>query len=320
MTSSSLNLNVFNASEPLQSQAELNGQRLHCSICNYRIDPNDESLFATFPCNVRAFQDQSFKVWRCPTCRTIHCLDVVNLDEYYAKYPIASAVAHDSARACYKNIHRRLTRHGFSKHHSLLDYGCGGNGLFVQYLRSQGFSQSYGYDPYSSDPHFGDRTILDKQPFDYILLQDVIEHVEDPTVLLQELDRLLAPGGYILIGAPNADAIDLNRPDLAEYYNEVHVPYHLHMYTREVTEALGKNQGWMPVGFFDRPFHDLLFGMNSRAWNEYVRLMGGTLDVIYEPSNTRKAISSPRFLFHLLFGYWFSFRTSMAVMFQKSAG
>jgi len=34
------------------------------------------------------------------------------------------------------------------------------------------------------------------------LIQDVIEHVEDPNALLSELDALLAPGGHILIGTP----------------------------------------------------------------------------------------------------------------------
>jgi 2-polyprenyl-3-methyl-5-hydroxy-6-metoxy-1,4-benzoquinol methylase len=199
-------------------------QRLDCLICHNRISPNDESAFATFPCNVRAFKGETFKVWRCPGCKTSHCLDVVDLDRYYAKYPIATAVAHESARACYQNICRRLTKHGFSKTHSMLDYGCGGNGLFVQYLRQRGFANCYGYDPYASREGFGNPTILQQGPFDYILLQDVIEHVEDPNALLCELDSLLTPGGYILIGTPNAENIDLSQPNAAEYYNEVHVP------------------------------------------------------------------------------------------------
>lgn len=295
-----------------------NTQRIECLICNYRIEPNNESLSATFPCNVRAFKDEEFKVWRCPNCRTIHCLDVVDLDYYYAQYPIASAVAHQSAQACYQNIYKRLKKHGFSQTHSLLDYGCGGNGLFVQYLKKRGFMNCHGYDPYSSPETFGNPNILKQAPFDYILLQDVIEHIEEPKALLSELNNLIAPGGYILIGTPNADNIDLNQPDVAEYYNEVHVPYHLHLYTREVLESLGKKQGWEPVDFFDRPFHDLWFGMNSRAWNEYVRLFDGSLDVIYEPSNIWKPLTSYKFLFYAIFGYWLSFRTNMAVMFRKN--
>jgi hypothetical protein len=58
--------------------------------------------------------------------------------------------------------------------------------------------------------------------------------------------------------------------------------------------------------------------MNSRAWNEYVRLFDGSLDVIYEPSQTWKALTSYRFLFYAIFGYWLSLRTNMSIMFHKS--
>jgi len=296
----------------------LSKQRLDCLVCNHHINPDDESLFATFSCNVRAFRNEKFKVWRCPNCRTIHCLDIVNLNHYYAKYPIAQAVAHDSARACYKNILNRLRKHGFTKTHSFLDYGCGGNGLFVKYLQELGFANVQGYDPYSRHPEFNNPNILQQDKFDYILLQDIIEHVEDPNTLLSELNSLLAPGGYILIGTPNADNIDLSQPNLAEYYNEVHVPYHLHMYTQEILELLGTRQGWKSVYFFERPFHDLLFGMNSRMWNEYIRLFDGSLDVIYEPSQPKKVLTSYKFLFYMIFGYWLSFRTNMSVMFRKN--
>jgi 2-polyprenyl-3-methyl-5-hydroxy-6-metoxy-1,4-benzoquinol methylase len=84
------------------------------------------------------------------------------------------------------------------------------------------------------------------------LLQDVIEHVEDPNALLGELDGLLAPGGYILIGTPNTANIDLTRPNVSDFYNQVHVPYHLHLYTHESLELLGCRQGWKAVDFFDR--------------------------------------------------------------------
>lgn len=294
-------------------------QRLDCLICNYHIDPNNESAFVTFSCNVRAFKDEKFKVWRCPGCGTIHCLDVVDLAHYYAKYPFAQAKLTLPLRLCYRNLGRQLTKHGFSKTDSFLDYGCG-HGMVVQYLRECGFANSHGYDPYAPQEGFGNPTTLQRRPFDYILLQDVIEHVEDPNALLSELNALLAPGGHILIGTPNAANIDLTQPSLSDSYNEVHVPYHLHIYTREALESLGCRQGWKSVDFFDRPFHDLPpgFGVNARAWNEYQRLLDGTIDVIFEPIKYWKALTSYRFLFYTIFGYWLSYRTGMAVMFHKT--
>ncbi len=294
-----------------------NQKRVQCIICDYHIDENQESAFTTFSCNVRAFRNEKFQVWRCPKCQTIHCLDIVNLAHYYAKYPFSQAIMTLPLQALYGNLCRQLTRHGFSKNHSLLDYGCA-NGLFINYLREKGFTNCYGYDPYASQESFGDRATLQQAPFDYILLQDVIEHVEDPNALLSELNSLLAPGGYILIGTPNAANIDLSQPNLSDYYNSVHVPYHLHIYTRTVLESLGINQGWKPIHFFNRAYHDIpWFGLNTRAWNEYQRLVDGTVNVVFESVKLRKALTSYKFIFYAIFGYWQSLHTEMAIMFQK---
>jgi SAM-dependent methyltransferase len=221
-------------------------------------------------------------------------------------------------RIIYRKLHQRLIKHGFSKNHSLLDYGCGANGLFLQYLKQKGFTNCYGYDPYGSPETFGNSTVLQQKPFNYILLQDVIEHVDDPDALLSELNHLLAPGGYILIGTPNAANIDLTRPDISDHYNPIHAPYHLHLYTPKTLESLGNCQGWEAVEFFDRAYYDIPFVLNTRAWNEYQRLLDGTLNVILEPIKIWKALTSYKYLFYAIFGYWLSFKTDMALMFRKS--
>lgn len=296
-----------------------NGQkkRIQCTICDFRIDESDESLFASFFCNVRAFREEKFQVWRCPKCHSIHCLDIVELSHYYAKYPFTQAVITWTLKIVYSNLLQQLSKYGFCKHHSFLDYGCG-TGLFVNYLKEQKFVNSYGYDPYSAKENFGDSRVLKNKPFDYILLQDVIEHVEDPNTLLSELNSLLAPGGYILIGTPNAANLDLSQPNKSDFYNAVHVPYHLHIYTRSVVESLGIKQEWKPVGFFDRAFHDTpWFGLNTRAWNEYQRLLDGTINVVFQPIQLKTALLSHKFIFYAIFGYWLSLHTEMAIMFRK---
>ncbi len=296
-------------------------QRLECLICNYRVDPNDESAFSTFPCNVRAFMDEKFKLWRCPDCKTIHCLDVVDLDHYYAKYPIAQATLTWPFRVFYRKLRKQLTKYGFSKTHSILDYGCGANGLFVQYLRQQGFTNCHGYDPYGTKDGFGDPATLQQGAFDYILLQDVIEHVEDPNTLLDRLNNLLAPGGYILISTPNASNLNLNRPDINDICNAVHVPYHLHIYTPESIELLGRRQGWEFIDSL-RPNHDTLWpSLNARVSNEYQRILEGPVDVFFEPINSRKVLTSSRFIFfafYAIFGYWLNFYSGMSIIFRKS--
>ena len=296
----------------------ISNNRNKCVICDHKIDEKNESNFSKFNCNVRAFQKESFKVWRCPDCKTIHTLETVDIAPYYEKYPIAENKLTWEMRLCYGKLSRQLAKHGFSKAHSILDYGCA-NGLFLEYLRGKGFSKCYGYDPYAHGNGFGNKAILDSAPFDYILLQDVIEHVEDPRKLLSKLDGLLAPGGYILIGTPNAANIDLTKPNISDFYNPVHVPYHFHIYTPQALEYLGNCHNWQAVEFCDRAYHDTPWlGVNTRAWNQYQRLSDGTLDVIHEPIDLGKALASYKMMFYVLFGYWLSYHTEMSMMFRKS--
>lgn len=294
-----------------------NHKRVECIICHYRVNKFNEAVFANFKSNVRAFQHESFKVWRCPNCKTIHTFDVVDIARYYKKYPIGQKPLTWPIRLCFWNLSRQLKKYGFSQSDSFLDYGYA-NGWFATYLQQRGFTNCHGYDPYATTAEFGDRAILDLAPFKYILLQDVIEHVEDPDALLSQLDHLLAPGGYILIGTPNATRIDLSQPHVSEYYNPIHVPYHFHIYTRQVIEYLGICQEWEPIDYFDRAYHDTpWFGVNTRSWSHYQCLFDGSLDAIYDPIDLRKVFSSQTVMFYAFFGYWLSLRTDMSVMFRK---
>lgn len=300
----------------------ITAHRLDCSVCHYHHDLEDESSLTTLPSNVRAFMNETFKFWRCPTCKTIHCLDVVDLDLYYAKYPIVDAKFREVVHTVfYRRILKQLEQSGFSKHHSFLDYGCA-NGLFLEFLSRQGFTNCYGYDPYGAKEGFGNPAPLARGEFDYILLQDVVEHVEDPHELFSKLNSLLAPGGHILIGTPNAANINLSQASRKSYQHEIHAPYHLHIYTRPGLEVLGQAQGWEPVHFFDRSYSDTHYiGLNTRAWVEYSNLSDGSFDSLMEPITLQhaiKALSSAKFLFYALFGYWFSLKSHMAITFRKS--
>lgn len=288
-----------------------------CLICHRFAKEEDDSAFAIFPCNVRAFREEKFQVWRCHQCGTIHCLDQVDLNQYYGQYPYADATLNLPFRLFYQKLCQELTQWGFSKKSLILDYGCG-NGLLIQYLKEKGFINAYGYDPYGASHSFGNADVLEYAPFNYIILQDVIEHLDDPNPTLEQLDSLLAPGGYIFIGTPNAKRLDLTQPELSDYYNPIHVPYHRHIYTPETLIELVRPWGWEACHFFDRPYSDTRwFSLNTRSWNQYQRLLDGTLNAVFEPIKISTALKSPRFWWYALFGYWQSFHTEMAILFRK---
>lgn len=94
---------------------------------------------------------------------------------------------------------------------SLLDVGCG-TGWFLALAREAGL-HTMGHDlserlAHATEERLGIRVTscsLDqiKERFNVITLFDVLEHVDRPIVLLEQLKRLLLPGGGVLVFTPN---------------------------------------------------------------------------------------------------------------------
>jgi ubiquinone/menaquinone biosynthesis C-methylase UbiE len=105
----------------------------------------------------------------------------------------------------------------------LLDAGCG-TGIEAANLQRQAPGlQIHGVDvssaPLASAAARPDRgnaefyqAMLERLPFtdavfDYIASHEVIEHVEDPAVVIRELGRVLKPGGICVIATPNGASL-----------------------------------------------------------------------------------------------------------------
>lgn len=75
--------------------------------------------------------------------------------------------------------------------------------------------------------------------FDGVCYHHVIEHVYDPYKELQEVMRILKPGGYLYIAVPNIDSLEAKI--FAKYWDPLQIPVHLyHFSTRTLTELLQK--------------------------------------------------------------------------------
>ena len=68
----------------------------------------------------------------------------------------------------------------------------------MQYLREQGYVHARGYDPYAQE---GEHAEPLEPGFDFIISQDVIEHVADPAAYLRTLKGLARAGGVLVIGS-----------------------------------------------------------------------------------------------------------------------
>jgi SAM-dependent methyltransferase len=56
--------------------------------------------------------------------------------------------------------------------------------------------------------------------FDGVLAVEVLEHVEEDLLFLQQIHRILKPGGYFFMTTPNGDHILNNNPDHKRHYKK----------------------------------------------------------------------------------------------------
>jgi 2-polyprenyl-3-methyl-5-hydroxy-6-metoxy-1,4-benzoquinol methylase len=288
-------------------------QRLSCNLCG--ADCSAEAVESTrVHSNVRAFRTSEYPVWRCGSCRSIHALGEVDLALHYARYPFHQLSRDPRLAIVYAKLLRRLRHSGLRRTSTILDYGCG-SGAFVEFLRDRGFSQAVGYDEYS--PRMAQPERL-RSRYDFVLAQDVIEHAEAPLDLLKRLDGLVSPGGFVAIGTPDAEKIDLARPK--DFIHTLHVPYHRHIFSRRALELAATAQGWTLVRRWATMYTNTFVPfLNEAFYRFYAGLIDDTLDALFGPVDARALLRQlPRTLWIGLLGAFASRQTDPMAVFRKS--
>lgn len=128
----------------------------------------------------------------------------------------------------------------------LLDVGCGG-GRFLRRMQNLGWDvegvdfdikatervkNKYGIKTYDGDlrelgiPH---------ESYDAIVMSHAIEHVVNPVSLLAECNKLLKPGGRLVIVTPNASSVAHRR--FGKYWRGLEVPRHIQVFSRKGLEV-----------------------------------------------------------------------------------
>ena len=106
-----------------------------------------------------------------------------------------------------------------------LDIGCG-IGDMLQFRRDTvgtdindatvRYCRSLGLDAHVMSP---EKLPFEAQSFDSALLDNVMEHIERPQPLLEEVRRVLKPGGRLLVGVPGSLGY-ASDPDHKVFYDE----------------------------------------------------------------------------------------------------
>jgi 2-polyprenyl-3-methyl-5-hydroxy-6-metoxy-1,4-benzoquinol methylase len=288
---------------------------MRCCICAQESGPDVER--GEVRSNVRRFSSERFALWRCPHCLSLHARDEVDLAHYYADYPfhkLKDSEVDLLLRAMYRNLLSRLRAAGIGPEHSLLDYGCG-SGLFLSYARERGFTRAEGYDEYSEQ--YSDRSVLGRS-YDCLVTQDVIEHVPDPQAFVRTLHELTRPGSVIMIGTPNAEAIDLQDPE--PRVHTLHQPYHRHILSKRALCALGKELGWELVRYSPTNYtNTLLPGANPAFITHYFSCFDNNCDMAVEPPRLDSLkFWSPMTFAHLFLGYFWAPEADVMAIFRRT--
>jgi SAM-dependent methyltransferase len=281
-----------------------------CNLCEHPGTFSGAADVGRIPCNVRQFRKDFFTMWRCSGCGSLHCKEDADLPAYYADYPLKKQTLAFSQRVGYGNRARLLKRQGARSSDRILDYGCG-SGIFVRFLRENGFPQAIGYDPYVES--YSNPSTL-QQTYDTVVSYDVIEHHDDPRDFMSRIGRLVRSGGLLVIGTPNADHLSLS----SVHDPGLHPPYHRHIFSERMLLHLAREEGLEPVDIYRRSFYDSMIPtVNSQFMWRYVENNEGLLDAAVEPPNAGMVLRSPKMMMLAFFGYWLPAGDNILVTFRK---
>jgi 2-polyprenyl-3-methyl-5-hydroxy-6-metoxy-1,4-benzoquinol methylase len=133
----------------------------------------------------------------------------------------------------------------------VLDVGCG-FGESLAYHEARG-CQAYGVDADDNILRVGERFGLnvraglfdpadyDPGSFDYVTLDQVIEHVADPREFMRGIAHVLKPDGVAIVSTPNS--LGYGARLLGRRWINWHVPYHLQHFSRRSLETIATRSG-----------------------------------------------------------------------------
>ncbi len=246
----------------------------------------------------------AFHYWR--TIHSIKCYP--EYAEYFVRYPLKKSKY--SSHYFFKNL--------VGNNHDVLDIGCG-EGFFATEIAQH--NRVVGVDVLLNPKYVSvfDRFIhsdferglesvipeLQNQQFDRVLLQDVLEHVRVPEILLQHCNKVLKPSGQLLVSVPNIANITVRLSLLFgrfEYTDHgILDRTHVRFFTRNTARRLLQETGYdivdekitvMPIELkFDLPAGNPLMKICNRLLAVFTKFLPGLFgyQCIFVARRRRKA-------------------------------
>ena len=239
------------------------------------------------------------KIVRCMTCGLVYAALDSSLQEIKKDYSDMAdedyVKEEKGRRAQAKSVLSKIAK--FKKQGRLLDVGCG-PGLFLAQAREQGWEvsgadlslwaknyckENFGIDIFQgtlTEARFPDRS------FDVVVMNDVIEHLEDPKVVLSEIRRVLKNDGVVYISTPDIDSF-LSRSLGGRWWGIN--KYHLFYFSRKTLERLFESVGFKRLRYFSYP---RIFSLNywAKRLETYPALIYRPIEFVSRIGNAGKIL------------------------------
>jgi 2-polyprenyl-6-hydroxyphenyl methylase / 3-demethylubiquinone-9 3-methyltransferase len=209
------------------------------------------------------FEKEGYRHYECRICRSMHVLPTPGPEElsrfYSEKDKQCSKICWESSREHFYPVWQKALDRIEKKvgRGPVLDYGCGG-GQFLAFAARQGWGPLYGLDlsPQAveiarerSGAKVECSNLVDADfggtKFSAVTLWDVVEHHPAPGDLIEQVKKLLKPGGVVVLSVPHLHGISLRllKGKALTYMP----PEHLTIFSITAMTVFLKRHGFQPL-------------------------------------------------------------------------
>lgn len=226
----------------------------HCIICDHPAD-----LYLKNMHDDRYGYPGHFCVLRCSGCKHVFLKSLLSpecLEDLYTNYYPRKTYDLENYKLpqddydfkSWMNGEKSSAFRWVPKNKRVLDIGCGW-GEALGYFGARG-CDAYGVEAdhnvakvaekFGYKIHIGlfDPNVYEANFFDYVILDQVIEHLADPVQTMQEISRILKPNGVVIIATPNMKGWGARC--FGRRWIHWHVPYHLHHFFLQSMRSLAE--------------------------------------------------------------------------------